>query len=31
MAEVEKDKTVSLQELIVSTLAMTDALGKAVD
>jgi mannitol/fructose-specific phosphotransferase system IIA component (Ntr-type) len=28
MAEVEKDKTVSLQELMVSTLAMTDALAK---
>jgi hypothetical protein len=27
MAEVEKDKTVSLQELMVSTLAMTDALA----
>ena len=28
MAEVEKGKPVSLQELIVSTLAMTDALSK---
>jgi hypothetical protein len=28
MAEVEKDKTVTLQELMVSTLAMTDALAK---
>ena len=28
MAELEKGKTVSLQELMVSTLAMTDALPK---
>jgi hypothetical protein len=28
MAELEKGKTVSLQELMVSTLAMTDALAK---
>jgi hypothetical protein len=28
MAELEKGKTVSLQELMVSTLAMTDALTK---
>jgi hypothetical protein len=28
MAEVEKGKPVSLQELMVSTLAMTDALSK---
>ena len=28
MAELDKDKTVSLQELMVSTLAMTDALTK---
>jgi hypothetical protein len=28
MADFEKGKTVSLQELMVSTLAMTDALAK---
>lgn len=28
MAELEKGKPVSLQELVVSTLAMTDALAK---
>jgi hypothetical protein len=28
MAEVEKDKRVTLEELMVSTLAMTDALAK---
>ena len=28
MAELDKGKTVSLQELMVSTLAMTDALAK---
>ena len=28
MAELDKDKTVSLEELMVSTLAMTDALAK---
>lgn len=28
MAELEKGKTVSLEELMVSTLAMTDALAK---
>ncbi len=28
MAELDKGKTVSLEELIVSTLAMTDALAK---
>ena len=28
MAELETDKPVSLQELMVSTLAMTDALAK---
>jgi hypothetical protein len=29
MAELEKGKSVSLEELMVSTLAMTDALTKA--
>ncbi len=28
MAELDEGKTVSLEELMVSTLAMTDALGK---
>jgi hypothetical protein len=28
MAELDKGKTVSLEELMVSTLAMTDALAK---
>jgi hypothetical protein len=31
MAELDKGKPVSFEELMVSTLAMTDGLGKAVD